>query len=45
MADSVQHIFVHSAEHRGQVTPVLYQLGLPTEPLDYIFFARRRLDV
>lgn len=40
VGETLRHVFLHSAEHRGQITPVLFQLGVPTEPLDYIFFAR-----
>ena len=42
--DTLRHIFVHSIEHRGQITPILYKLGVPTDPLDYIFYKRRVVD-
>lgn len=37
-ADILQHVINHATEHRSQLTPVLQQLGVPTEPLDYILF-------
>lgn len=40
MDDVLRHVFNHATEHRSQMTPVLAQLGHPTEPLDYGRFAR-----
>ena len=37
--DALRHVFNHATEHRSQMTPVLAQLGHPTEPLDYARFA------
>ena len=37
--DVLRHVFNHATEHRSQMTPVLAQLGHPTEPLDYAYFA------
>ena len=37
--DVLRHVFNHATEHRSQMTPVLAQLGHPTEPLDYARFA------
>ena len=39
MDDVLRHVFNHATEHRSQMTPVLAQLGHPTEPLDYGRFA------
>ncbi len=38
LADILQHVINHATEHRSQLTPVLYELGVPTEPLDYMRF-------
>ena len=38
IADIVQHVCNHSTEHRSQMTPVLFELGVPTDQLDFIFF-------
>ena len=40
--DVLRHVFNHATEHRSQMTPVLAQLGHPTEPLDYGRFARMK---
>ena len=37
--DVLRHVFNHATEHRSQMTPILAQLGQPTEPLDYARFA------
>lgn len=37
-ADILQHLVLHGMEHRSQLTPTLYQLGVPTPSLDYIYF-------
>lgn len=37
--DVLRHVVNHGTEHRSQMTPVLAQLGHPTEPLDFAFFA------
>ncbi len=34
--DILQHVINHSTEHRSQLTPLLYALGYPTQPLDYV---------
>lgn len=38
----LQHVANHATEHRCQMTPVLYMLGVPTEPLDYMIFALKQ---
>lgn len=42
--DVLRHVFNHATEHRSQMTPVLAQLGHPTEPLDFGRFAMRASD-
>lgn len=37
--DVLRHVMNHGTEHRSQMTPVLAQLGHPTEPLDFSYFA------
>ena len=37
--DVLRHVVNHGTEHRSQMTPVLAQLGHPTEPLDYAYYA------
>ncbi len=37
-ANILQHVLMHSMEHRGQITPVLYNVGVPTKPLDFVYF-------
>lgn len=44
LSDLLQHVMNHATEHRGQMTPILYQLGHPTEPLDYHMFRRTPID-
>lgn len=39
--DLLRHVMNHATEHRSQMTPTLFQLGHPTEQLDYLYFARR----
>ncbi|RLT39046.1 MAG: hypothetical protein DWI57_10915 [Chloroflexi bacterium] len=39
--DLLRHAMNHATEHRSQMTPTLFQLGHPTEQLDYLYFARR----
>lgn len=41
LGDLLRHVMNHATEHRSQMTPILHQLGQPTEPLDYLYFARR----
>lgn len=41
--DLLRHVMNHATEHRSQMTPILFQLGHPTEQLDYLYFARRPL--
>jgi len=41
LGDLLRHVMNHATEHRSQMTPTLFQLGHPTEPLDYLYFARR----
>lgn len=38
IADIIQHVTNHSTEHRSQLTPVLFELGVPTDELDFIFY-------
>lgn len=40
MGDLLRHVVNHATEHRSQMTPILYQAGHPTDPLDMIAFAR-----
>ena len=41
LGDLLRHVMNHATEHRSQMTPTLFQLGHPTDPLDYLYFARR----
>ena len=41
LGDMLRHLINHGTEHRSQITPIVYQLGFPTEPLDYIYFVRQ----
>ncbi len=41
LADILQHVINHATEHRSQMTPILFQLGIPTPPLDYMRFRIR----
>lgn len=36
LVDILQHVVNHATEHRSQLTPILHELGIPTEPLDYM---------
>ncbi len=36
VVDILHHVVNHATEHRSQLTPVLFQLGVPTPPLDYL---------
>ncbi len=38
VSDIVQQVANHATEHRSQMTPVLFELGAPTPPLDYLRF-------
>lgn len=38
VTDIVQHVANHATEHRSQMTPILFNLGAPTPPLDYLWF-------
>lgn len=38
VADIIQHVCNHSTEHRSQMTPILFELGVPTDELDFIFY-------
>jgi len=38
LVDVLQHVVNHATEHRSQVTPILYHLDVPTQPLDYMLF-------
>lgn len=40
--DILQHVINHATEHRSQMTPTLYNLGVPTVPLDYMSFCVRQ---
>lgn len=42
--DVLRHVFNHATEHRSQMTPVLAQLGHPTEPLGFGRFAMTRKE-
>ncbi len=42
LVDILQHVVNHATEHRSQLTPILYHLELPTQPLDYMRFQLRR---
>ena len=39
MDDALRHVFNHATEHRSQMTPLLAQLGHPTEPARLCRFA------
>ncbi len=39
LEDVLRHVVFHATEHRSQMTPLLTQLGQPTEPLDYAYFS------
>lgn len=39
--DILQHVVNHATEHRSQLTPLLYELGAATLPLDYMLFQLR----
>ena len=41
LADLLQHVINHATEHRSQMTPILFRLGVPTPPLDYMRFRLR----
>lgn len=38
LVDILQHVVNHATEHRSQITPILYELGYPTQPLDYMLY-------
>jgi uncharacterized damage-inducible protein DinB len=38
LVDILQHVVNHATEHRSQLTPILFHMGLPTKPLDYVYF-------
>lgn len=38
LGDLLQHVINHATEHRSQISPVLWSLGVPTPPLDYMLF-------
>lgn len=42
LVDILQHVINHATEHRSQLTPILFALGKPTEPLDYMLFRLRQ---
>lgn len=42
LKDILQHVINHATEHRSQMTPTLYNLGVPTVPLDYMSFCLRQ---
>ena len=39
LGDLLRHVVNHATEHRSQITPIVFQLGHPTEALDYSAFA------
>jgi uncharacterized damage-inducible protein DinB len=41
LVDILQHVINHATEHRSQMTPILFQLGVPTPSLDYMRFRIR----
>ena len=41
LVDILQHVVNHATEHRSQLTPILYNLDVPTQPLDYMRFQLR----
>jgi uncharacterized damage-inducible protein DinB len=41
LVDILQHVVNHATEHRSQLTPILYHLEVPTQPLDYMRFQLR----
>ncbi|MBX2998849.1 MAG: DinB family protein [Caldilineaceae bacterium] len=44
LGDLLRHVVNHATEHRSQITPIVFQLGYPTEPLDYSRFAGTFLE-
>ena len=42
LGDLLQHVINHATEHRSQISPVLWTLGVPTSPLDYMVFCLER---
>ena len=38
LGDLLQHVINHATEHRSQISPVLWTLGVATPPLDYMVF-------
>lgn len=42
LVDILQHVINHATEHRSQLTPILYHLDVPTEPLDYMLYCLQR---
>lgn len=42
LADLVQHVINHATEHRSQITPVLHNLGHPTQSLDFMRFCLKQ---
>lgn len=41
LVDILQHVANHATEHRSQITPILFQLGRPTQPLDFLHYCLR----
>ena len=41
LVDILQHVINHATEHRSQMTPILFQLGVATPALDYMRFRIR----
>ena len=39
ISDILRHVVNHATEHRSQLTPELFRLGVPTRPLDYIGYS------
>jgi uncharacterized damage-inducible protein DinB len=42
LGDLLQHVINHATEHRSQISPVLWTLGVPTPPLDYMLYCLGR---
>ena len=38
MMTIAQHVLMHGMEHRSQLTPMLFNLGVPTTQLDFIYY-------
>ena len=43
-AQIVQHVLLHGMEHRSQLTPTLFKLGVPTRQLDFVYYCLEQKD-